>query len=83
MTPLPPDQFGPVVITAREIYDAVIRVSTQVGQVAQQVTYMAERQADHDKRIAALESSRWPLPSIAALASVASIAAIVLAFVPH
>ncbi len=80
MTPLPPDQFGPVVITAREIYDAVIRVSTQLGQVAQQVTYIAERQAEHDKRISALERARWPLPSIAALAAVA---AIVIAFVPH
>jgi hypothetical protein len=30
--------------------------------------------AEHDSRIAALERSRWPLPSLAALVSVAALA---------
>lgn len=78
--PPPPDQFGPVVITAREIYDAVIRVSAKVDTVALQQTYAEQERTDLQRRVTSLERMRWPLPSVAALCG---IAAVVIAIVPH
>lgn len=48
---LPPESpFGAVVIGPREIYDAVVRTSQQVAQVAQQLTTMVERLNAHEQR---------------------------------
>ena len=80
MTSPTSEQFGPIIITAREIYDAVIRVSAKIDTISLQVATMEADKADHERRLRSLERSRWPLPSVAALVA---IAAVVIAFVPH
>jgi hypothetical protein len=71
--PLPLEQFGPVVITAREIYDAIVRVSSKVDLLGQQMAQVGSDQKDQEARILALERGRWPLPSLAVLASFAAV----------
>lgn len=53
-------------ITAREIYDAVIKLTERVNVHIKQV-------ADHEKRLRSLESNRWPLSSMAILVSLAAL----------
>lgn len=61
--------LGPVVVTAREIYDAVVRLTGRVDLgLAQQDTQRAIS-ADHEARLRTLERARWPLPSLAVLLS--------------
>ncbi len=77
-----PDPLGPVVVTAREIYDQLVRLTTAVGDLASQlgqvVTSQAELKAevkgdfaDHETRLRSLERGRWPLPALAVLISAA------------
>lgn len=77
---LPPDHFGPVVITPREIYDAIIRVSSKVDLLSAQMTGYEGDKSDHEKRIRSIERRMWPLPSLAVLLSGA---AVVVAFIVH
>lgn len=71
--------LGPVVIGAREIYDAVIRVSSKVDGLVQQMADHSARATDHETRLRSLERARWPLPSLAVLIAVGSLIATVLA----
>ena len=84
-----PIAFSPVVITPREIYDAVIRVSAQVASIQQEMVQHTDEhrkrdedfhsfREDHEKRLRSLERSRWPLPSIAVLVSVGSLIAMIV-----
>jgi hypothetical protein len=75
------EPLGPVVIGAREIYDAVVRMGGKLDLVAEQHTETRAEVRDHEARIRVLERARWPLPSLAALISIASlvIAAVALA----
>jgi hypothetical protein len=66
-------------IGAREIYDAVIRVSGKVDGLVQQMADQHARATDHETRLRALERARWPLPSLAVLIAVGSLIATVLA----
>lgn len=81
MTPEPMGPLGPVVITAREIYDQLVRVADALGVLATRIDRLADQHADsrsdiadHETRLRALERARWPLPSIAVLVSVAAFA---------
>jgi hypothetical protein len=77
--------LGPVVITAREIYDQLVRVVAAVERLADglegqrqdlrdhQVTQERVNQ-DHEDRLRSLERARWPLPSLAVLVSLAALA---------
>lgn len=72
--------FGPIVITPREIYDAVIRLTDRVNELIQQGQRMEERLStvnddllDHEARLRVLERARWPLPAVAIIVSVAAI----------
>lgn len=65
--------FGPVVIGAREIYDAVVRVSGKADGIALQLTALVADVQDQESRIRALERGRWPLPSVAVLLSLAAL----------
>jgi hypothetical protein len=71
------DPLGPVVITAREIYDQLIRVAAAVERLVGQLDEQARDVHDHETRLRSLERGRWPLPALAVLVS---IAALVLAF---
>lgn len=75
-----PDPMGPVLIGPREIYDQVVRVNASVDRVSDQLTDLALDVKDHEARIRALEKARWPLPALAVLVSMASLA---LTMFPH
>jgi hypothetical protein len=67
------DPMGPITITAREVYDAVVRLTGRVDVlISQQSTTQAEVQ-DHEGRLRSLEKARWPLPSAAVLFSLAAL----------
>lgn len=80
--------LGPVIITSREIYDQLVRLTTAVeglvrdhGQVKQDLSEVRHDLGDHEARLRSLEHSRWPLPSIAALVSIAALAVAVVPLV--
>jgi hypothetical protein len=79
------DPLPGVVITAREIYDSVVRLTGRVDVLIEQHASLAQdlsdhehradtRYADHEARLRSLERARWPLPSLAAAVSIASLA---------
>jgi hypothetical protein len=73
-----PAALGPIVITSREVYDAVVRLTGRVDVlIAQQQAAAADLQ-DHETRLRSLERARWPLPSASLLVA---IGALVLSFV--
>ncbi len=59
-----------VQITTREIYDALIALSTRVDILIQQGNHNNERAQDHETRLRTLERAKWPLPSVAVLMSI-------------
>lgn len=67
------DQLGPVVITAQQIYEELVRLTAQVQRLADRDAASGERADDHEERIRTLERARWPLPSLAALLSVGAL----------
>jgi hypothetical protein len=73
------DPLGAVQIGAREIYDELKTVGQKVDTVGAKVDGVVAEVTDHETRIRALERNRWPLPSIAALAAVASLIVAVFA----
>lgn len=74
------EPLGGVVITSREIYDAVVRLTGRVDVLIQQQSETQHDLQDHEGRLRSLEKARWPLPS---LAVVCSLAALALAVIPH
>lgn len=64
------DSEAGVVITPREIYDAVIMLTGRVDTLIAQHEVLASKKDDHEDRLRNLERARWPLPSIAAIVSV-------------
>lgn len=71
------DPLAGVVITAREVYDAVIKLTAAVDRLADRLEDHARDLTDHEARLRALEKARWPLPALAVLVS---ITALVLSF---
>lgn len=78
-----------VVITAREIYDAVVRLTGRMDVLIEQHSAMGQdlrdeisradtRHADHESRLRSLEKARWPLPSLAAVVALASLAVAII-----
>lgn len=65
--------LGGIQITAREIYDAVVRLTGRVDVLIEQQNQTRSVTQDHETRIRSLERARWPLPSIAVLVSVAAL----------
>lgn len=72
------EPLGGVTITAREIYDAVVRLTGRVDVLIEQQTQTTTDIKDHETRLRSLEKARWPLPSAALLVSVVAIAVNVL-----
>lgn len=68
------DPMGPVIITSREIYDAVVRLTGRVDVLIEQQAATRDDVTDHESRLRALERARWPLPSVALLTSLAAFA---------
>lgn len=71
---LPPSEATPLgyaVISSREIYDAVVRLTGRVDVLIEQQAHTTTDVTDHEGRLRALEKSRWPLPSLAVAISLA------------
>lgn len=78
------EPLGNVVITAREIYDAVVRLTGRVDVLIEQQNTTSRDLSDHEKasssvhadfetRLRSLERARWPLPSLAAAVSLVAL----------
>jgi hypothetical protein len=67
------DPLGPIVITSREVYDAVVRLTGRVDVLIAQQSATQADVADHESRLRVLERARWPLPSLAVLISLGSL----------
>ena len=68
------DPLPGVVITSREIYDAVVRLTGRVDVVIEQQNHTAQMAQDHETRLRAVERSRWPLHSLTALVALGALA---------
>jgi hypothetical protein len=69
-----------VTITAREIYDAVMTLTSRVDDALDRSTRTADKVEDHEARIRSLEQLRWPLPTIGA---VLALGAVLIALFHH
>lgn len=61
-----------VQITLKEIYDKVVDLNSKISVLLSTEPQRDATVADHENRLRTLERSRWPLPSIAALISLAA-----------
>jgi len=71
---------APLVITLRDVYEAVNRLAERVSGLAGQVEALQERfdrsdkqRDDHESRLRALERRQWPIPSAALLVSIVAV----------
>ncbi|WP_427422651.1 hypothetical protein [Lysinibacillus fusiformis] len=67
------EPLGGVIITSREIYDAVVRLTGRVDVLIEQQGQTQHDIQDHEGRLRSLEKGRWPLPSAALLVAIASV----------
>lgn len=65
--------LGLIVITSREVYDAVVRLTGRVDVLIAQQQAAAAETADHETRLRSLERARWPLPSASLLVAIAAV----------
>jgi hypothetical protein len=68
------DPLGPVVITAREIYDQLVRVVAGLERLTSKHDDQTADLKDHETRLRSLERARWPLPALAVIVALASLA---------
>lgn len=87
MTAPEPPRLGtsPLVVEIglKEIYDLLVALNTNVQIIAGDIKDLTKQGEDHEARIRSLERGRWPLPSLAALVSIASLVLAVLAYATH
>lgn len=65
---------GPVEITGREMYDAIVQLTNQVSILTQSVDRLCTLSGDHEERLRLLEGRRWPLPKVRLIFTLASVA---------
>lgn len=70
------NDLGPVVITAREIYDQIRAVSSKVDTIL-----AADRTGDHEARLRRLEQWRYALPASMVLAVGSTVTAVLTAVI--
>lgn len=68
------EPLGGVVITSREIYDAVVRLTGRVDVLIEQQTATHQDVQDHENRLRSLERGRWPLPALTIVIALGSLA---------
>ena len=77
MTAPEPPRMGtsPLVVEIglKEIYDLLVALNTNVQLLAGDIKDLSKQGEDHEARIRSLERGRWPLPSLAALVSIAAL----------
>jgi hypothetical protein len=84
---MPPDlnrgePLSGVVITSREIYDAVVRLTGRVDVLIQQQAGTESHTQDLEARMRNVERRLWPLPSAALVLSLVGIAITVIPQLP-
>ena len=62
-----------VTITAREIYDAVVRLTGRVDVLIEQQHEARNDIQDHETRIRGLERARWPIPALTIVIALGSL----------
>ena len=62
-----------VTITAREIYDAVVRLTGRVDVLIEQQADIKHDIGDHESRIRNLERTKWPLPAVSVLIALGAV----------
>lgn len=67
-----------VVITAKEIYDAVVKLTGTVEVLISQQQDTKGDLSDHEIRIRTLEKSRWPLPALGIVLSLVSLGLVII-----
>lgn len=67
----------------RSLHDAVGRVETKLDGLRDGYTEVRADVSDHEARLRSLERSRWPLPTIGALAGVGGAIAAAVALLQH
>jgi len=78
-----------VVITLKEIWEAVTRLTGRVDVLITQQDTLSRDQAnheresdavrkDHEDRLRSLERRQWPLPTVAVLVSLSALAAVII-----
>ncbi len=67
------DPLGGVVITSREIYDAVVRLTGRVDVLIEQQSQVRTQLQDQEQRLRTLERARWPLPALSVLIALGSL----------
>lgn len=69
-----------VEIGLKEIYDLLVALNTNVQIIAGDIKDLSAKADDHESRLRALERNRWPLPSLAALVSIAALVLALLGY---
>jgi hypothetical protein len=72
------DPLQGVVITSREIYDAVVRLTGRVDVLIENQHNVTEDVKDHEGRLRTLEHGRWPLPTVSVLLALAALVATIV-----
>lgn len=67
------EPLGGIVITSREIYDAVVRLTGRVDVLIAQQTDTKNDVIDHENRIRGIERNRWPIPAVSVLISLGAL----------
>lgn len=68
------DPLQGIVVTSREIYDAVVRLTGRVDVLIEKQEHGNAVSQDHEMRIRLLERSRWPLHSLSAVIALSALA---------
>jgi len=68
------EPFGQVVITARDIYDALVALKSSVERLADGADATAKSVTDHEERLRRIEGRLWPLPTVSVLIALTALA---------
>jgi flagellar basal body-associated protein FliL len=82
------DPIGSVTIGAREIYDQLVRLGTELGRVVAQLARLSDADEttqntlkDHEHRIRNAERRLWAIPTAATLLATGSLIVAIVALV--
>lgn len=77
------EPLGPIVITARDVYNELREVHVKVDELRHENGGQVERIGDHEVRLRALERWRYALPLSALTTAVSAAVAIITAISSH
>ena len=92
--PTPPDGWGPITITPREVWDILRSLDISVRALVQSMSQYTEERAkrdedvdarfqNHENRIQAIERNRWPIQSVMALTGAGALGVSLFALLSH